>query len=202
MLIKKELATHENFNEISNILLNKSILIVKDKKFRLCEIEFYYCDNDHKDDYTHCSDDQLDFGIFYFHKYKNGTYKSGTYKGLDLTFGNREKNTYFGILIRSIMDLDSNEFTEGPCKCVNKILEQFNFTTVNEFMNNKPSKLNIYDEKYEIYLSECDLKDQDIFVGPRVGLSDKYPEYLNKNYRYAILTKSIKKQKKFEKIKI
>ena len=58
MQITKELANNKKFNDIADILLNKTKLVVKDKEYRLCEIEFYYCDEtDHHDDLTHCDDD-------------------------------------------------------------------------------------------------------------------------------------------------
>jgi hypothetical protein len=192
--------THNQFNDIADILLNKSQLVVKDKRFRLCEIEFYYKGKDHEDTYTHCSDDQLEFGRFYFHKFKNGSYKSGTYKGMDLTFGDKKNNLYCGILIRSMMDIDTNDFIEGPCKCVNKILEIFGFDDVAGFMAEGDDRkvIDIYKKKYQLYIQDtATLNKEDIYVGPRVGLSDKYPDYKLKDYRYATMIKLIKKQKKF-----
>lgn len=194
MSITKDLCNLAKFNEISNILLNKSVLCVGERKFRICEIEMYYRDKDHDDQYVHGDNDQLDFGIFYFHKYKNGSYKSGTYKGMDITLGNN--GTYFGILIRSIMDVKTHELIEGPCKSVNAMLAEFKCHDVKEFMSNKPKKLSIFDKKYGLYIEQTnDLKSEEIMCGPRVGLSAKYPDFLNKDYRYAIFSNKIKKQK-------
>lgn len=66
---------------------------------------------------------QKNLGQWYFHKFGK-SYKSGTYKGLDITFG-KGSIAHGGILIRAISQLDPppvNEFIEGPCNCVNKIL--------------------------------------------------------------------------------
>ncbi len=66
-----------------------------------------------------------------------GNYKSGTYKGLDLTFGIPDRSIG-GILIRSLMPVSvekdgdvikviggsKDTFIEGPCNCVNKILQE------------------------------------------------------------------------------
>ncbi len=49
----------------------------------------------------------------------------GTYKGLDITFGKGDV-AHGGILIRALSSLDPapvNEFIEGPCNCVTKIME-------------------------------------------------------------------------------
>ena len=63
-------------------------------------------------------------GKWYFHK-MNGAYKSGTYKGLDLSFGN--ENATGGILLRAIREVTlpstMGDFIEGPCNCVNRILQ-------------------------------------------------------------------------------
>jgi len=194
----KEVFKHTDFDKIADKILNKSVLMIKNKKFRICEIEFYYTNKEHNDEYTHCSAEQAKFGLFYFHQYKNGTYKSGTYKGMDLTFGNDK--LYCGILVRSIYNIDDDEFIEGPCRSVNKILELNEKDDVADFMKGKKSIM-LYDKNDYLYLrSTTSLEKEDIYKGPRVGLSDKYPDFLNKNYRYATMIKKIKKQKKFEKI--
>jgi len=196
---------YKNFNKIADTLLNDTLLIVKNNRFRICEIEFYYKGEEHEDKYTHCTDDQLSFLSFYFHKYKNGTYKAGTYKGMDLTFGN-EKDIYYGVLVRSMLDLDSNEFIEGPCRCVNKILELNECKTVKDFLDNKKLPLKLYSTNQNIYIRDYntqekkEIKKEQIYIGPRVGLSDKYPKFVNLNYRYAIMIKKIKKQKKFNEL--
>ncbi len=192
-----------NFNEISNKILNQTVLVAANKKFRICEIEMYLNSESHPDTYTHSHKDQQSFGKFYFHKYSNNVYKSGTWKGLDIVLGDKSK--YFGILIRSMVELDAdnkeilNEFIEGPCRCVNKILEQFDSNNVSElFAKQFPNQTQIDFEtnpQFKLEFSN-NLGFEEIYEGPRIGLSDKYPEYMNKNYRYAIFTKKIKKNSK------
>ncbi len=183
-------STEKLFEEYAEKLLNQTILKVKDKKYRICEIEMYYRNDNHKDDYTHCDPMQLEFNKFYPHRFKNGTYKSGTYKCMDIAYGNKETNTYFGILIRSIKNIDTNEFFTGPCISVNQILSLYGCSEFSDFL-----KKNSVDE---FKLEKCDLPYENIFIGPRVGLGDKYPEFKDKKYRYATHIKSIKKQKIFE----
>lgn len=190
------------FNEIADILLNKVNLNIKGEKYRICEIEFYYHGDGHKDEYTHKDKDQLTFKKFYFHKYKTGSYKSGTYKGMDITLGNN--TTYFGILIRSICNIQTNEFIEGPCRTVNKILELFGVSDVSQFMINKNNILSIDDASNELFIElNNTLQKEDIYQGPRIGLSDKYPAFRNLDYRYAVKIKNIKKERsKFKKITV
>ena len=54
-------------------------------------------------------------------------YRGGSYKGLNLTFGKGDKGDG-GILIRALSKIDEEtgnpaDFTEGPSKSVDKILE-------------------------------------------------------------------------------
>lgn len=179
--------------DIPELMLNKSILQVNNKNFRIIEIEFYVNSKEHNDEYTHGSDEQHTYGFWYFHKYKNGTYKSGTYKGLDLTLGN--KDTSYGILIRSIQDLSTNEITEGCCKCVNLMLSSYNVDTISEFTNNK--EMSCIDNTRNFIIKDFDLEKYKIYDGKRVGLSDKYPDYRDKPYRFAIMIHKLKKHAKY-----
>jgi hypothetical protein len=134
-------------------------------------------------------------GVFYFHRYHTGKYKSGTYKGLDITLGAPDIPIYFGVLIRSIMDLDTQQFVEGPCRSVNLFLEQFGCTTVDQLVINKELPLKVYDPHNHFYLThDCDLSPETIHKGSRIGLSDKFPEYQNRSYRFAIMINHLKKR--------
>jgi len=113
------------FIQITDFLLNNCILSVNNNEYRICEIEFYYSSEEHKDSYNHCNKQQLIFGSWYFHRHSNGTLKNGNWKGLDLTLGS--ENNYLGVLIRSIFNVNTKIITEGPCLVVNKILEENGF---------------------------------------------------------------------------
>lgn len=192
---------YDNFMDLADILLNKTLLKVNHKIFRICEIEFYYFSKAHPDAYTHCSDEQKMKCKFYFHKYKTGAYKSGTYKGMDITMS-PDDVAYCGILIRSILDVDTDEFIEGPCCTVNTILRQYKFDNVSDFVAGKKLPLDIYDEEHKLFIVDTNnLKHERIYKGPRIGLSNKYPEYQNAKYRYAIMINRIKKKRKtFDRI--
>src|SRR5579872_5909675 len=132
-----------DFYDIANTLLNKRVLLIKDKEYNLCEIEIYLYSEDHPDVYTHCHPDQLSQGNFYFHKAstkKGAKYRSGTFKGVDLTYGcnhhedGKDSKVYCGILIRSILSSD-NELITGPCKVVNHILSQYNVESIDELVD-------------------------------------------------------------------
>lgn len=187
---------HINEQDVQNIaksLINTYVLVVDDKEYRLAEIEFYIKSSNHNDQYTHGDLNQKKFARWYFHRYPNGSYKGGTYKGLDLTLGN--DSTCFGILLRSIYCTDSEELIEGPCRIVNKILELNNVKDVAEFMKNKKDPLNARNTKNFHIKYRTQLAQEQIYKGPRVGLSDKYPEWKDINYRFLIKKNMIKKNK-------
>ena len=184
------------FLGIANVLLNKYYLRVNKSKYRLIEIEFYLKCNGHSDPYTHCDPDQLLMRSFYFHKFKTGTYKAGTFKGLDLTFGDANTDSYFGILIRSVQKISKNSdnIIEGPCNTVNAFLKEYDCSSIMEFTKGK--NLNIFSNKHNFVLvKDKTLEERQIWMGPRIGLSNKYPDYQNSNYRFVSDKSKIKKRK-------
>lgn len=177
-------SNEEKFKKFATYLLNQFEMKIGNDVITLEELEIYYKSEDHQDNYTHQCKDQLTNKMWYFHQYHNGTYKSGTYKGLDITFGNKEKSIYGGVLIRSINNSTTNEFITGPCNTVNYMLKKMECKEVEDLVA-KMSSLNICNNKNPFYLVENSESKQDkIFTGPRVGLSWKYPTFLTKEYRY------------------
>jgi hypothetical protein len=158
------------------------------KSYRISEIEFYIYNDEHKDEYVHRSSEQQTMNKFYFHKYNNGSFKSGTWKGVDLCFG--EENKYYGVLIRSIVELDTGKNIEGPCKSVNEILSNYGCTVVSELSNKYPQifQLDFFDPQNPLHIVKSDdstTNDLTIYKGFRFGLSDKYPLFKNMFYRYS-----------------
>lgn len=191
----RQYCTLKDFANIAQIILNRLELVVKSTHvFRICEIEFYYFSEQHPDRYVHCSRSQLQSQMFYFHQYPNGTYKNGTYKGMDITLGHEERNVYVGVLIRTIMDRATGAVIEGPCRSVNRILELNGVKEVKELLPQR-ELIPCFRENDKLYLRECDSSSEAIWVGPRIGLSDKYPQFRDVHYRCVVLPKKIKKQR-------
>ena len=192
--IKPATVSDQYFNQLADELLNHSYLQSKNSKYRLIEIEFYLKNTIHNDEYTHCNEDQLLFHTFYFHKFKTGTYKAGAFKGMDITLGDTDKKVYFGVLIRSVQNSVTREIIEGPCNTVNCLLADCECASIMDLTNG--SNLNIFDNDsgFKLCFSNKLIQHQ-IYAGPRIGLSEKYPLYLNKPYRYAIRKEKLKKKK-------
>ena len=153
--------------------MNEYLLIINyDFVYRISEIEFYFNDsNVHPDTFTHGDEMQKQIGQWYFHRFGK-TYKSGTYKGMDLSFGKGDQ-AYGGILIRAITSvcafgckhLPPNDFIEGPCNTVNKILEHNSSETlalkeVKDFVALDDFSTDAFNSSSRLYLSKVgDQKD-------------------------------------------
>ena len=157
----------DDFARIANELLNKWILKVGGSQYRIAEIEFYYKDDnqEHDDSYIHGHAQQRQKGKWYFHG-----------AGIDITFGNGK--AFGGILIRAMVNIDTNEYFYGPLVCIQELFRNFS-TIFNTEINFGlvPSKNNqVIEEK--------------IIRAPRVGLNPtKNPEMWNELYRFLIIPK-------------
>ena len=219
--------------------MNDYLLTVNgDYKYRISEIEFYY--NDlvegkkvaavlHPDTFTHGDEMQKLSGQWYFHKMNGKSYKVGTYKGLDLAFG-KGQHAVGGILIRAITSvgavngkhLPPNEFIEGPCNTVSRILEhntptgQEKIKEVKDFVVLDNFTTDAFTAGSRLYLSKITPKDLNtlnlswkagggaspLFRGPRVGLTlnryDQYkPAYWLRDYRFVAYPEKHKKMAAF-----
>ncbi|CAG8484578.1 hypothetical protein C2G38_2166252 [Gigaspora rosea] len=111
---------------IANFLLRSTRLhLPPERTFTILEIEFYLRDevNDHFDPFSHGHEHQQTCGEWYFHHVGRLGYRGGSRKGIDITFGSKNRNIYGGILIRAIRDDKTNQVIEGPSLVVDKILE-------------------------------------------------------------------------------
>jgi len=82
------------FKRIAEELFNNYLILKQpDKEYYFTDIEFYFLSPLHQDFFTHAGEEQTEIGNFWHHK-------SG---GIDLTFGDKEKEFWGGILIRGII---------------------------------------------------------------------------------------------------
>ncbi len=192
--VNYEILDSDDFTREADILLNQTYLKINDHSYRLVEIEFYLKNIYHPDLYVHSNPEQLLKNKFYFHRFGNGTYKAGTFKGMDITFGDTDTDTYFGILIRAILDTETDKLIEGPCNVVNHILSKYDCDSIMALTKN--SALSIQKNKLDFVLRRtAQFVPEPLYVGPRIGLSEKYEVFQTQPYRYVIFRNRIKKQK-------
>jgi len=172
------------------------------KTYRIVEIEYYYISSEHSDPYVHQDPHQHNWLCWYFHRQNGKSYKSGTYKGLDISIGsinspiltsNPSHSGVGGLLIRSIINNETGEVTQGPCKVVNELLGE---TPVPDFVDELQNAALTTTLPVEIYSQDLltfertKSNGMTILRSPRVGLTFKRitptqgKEYLMAPYRY------------------
>ena len=190
-----EITQPENFAKFIIVILNGIEARINYKPHRIGEVEIYYHCDHHPDNYVHQDELQCDFGKLYFHRFRNGSYKGGNYKGCDMTFG--KDRVRLSLLIRTIQNLETGEIISGPCNVVNYLLRSLNYLSIKNLVDELGnfSILTSNPAFYLLPLREC--SQDKIFHGPRVGLSDKYPEFKDRLYRFVSnsMYKGVKKQK-------
>jgi len=169
---------------------------INGKHHKIAEIEFYLKDDNHFDTFTHCDEQQLTCGQWYFHKTGNG-YKGGSYKGIDITFS---KRGYGGILVRAIMEIESEKYIEGPSLVVDHILSTSGAKDIVELTKNKNFSWNVlFNDSNILSLkpsSELDVRE--IYSSGRVGLvlrTDVHAVFALRPYRYLTYPLLVKKGK-------
>lgn len=148
--LQNEKIDSASFNEIADFLLNKYVIRVGDKKYRLLEIEFYLYSSSHPDLITYPRVDK-EGGNWFFHQ-----------SGVDICFQSScvpaskdnkycldKANNFGGILIRSIIELDKDmnyksdsksdpKPVHGPIKCMDALFKTFGALKGNREINQIP----------------------------------------------------------------
>ena len=90
------------FTEIAATLQHQLVVRTESKTFRITELEFYYHSRNHPDPYVHKGAEQLKHLHWYFNQATS----------LDLTFGDRDTNSFGGILLRGLQLLSTDPTDE------------------------------------------------------------------------------------------
>lgn len=185
----------KGFNKVAKLLLLQSNLIVANKAYELLDIEFYfYNEKIHPDPYSHSFQyassvrkKQSVTGSWYFHRFTGIEKYTHTRRGLDITYGNGEKQRYGGILIRAIKNLQENRIISGPSRVVGEIIlaanDPRNLARIAFDMNAGVA----FDPKQLLHISPIkNPRTIPVFSSERFGLSDKDPGYRKKKYRFFV----------------
>ncbi len=201
-------ATPDTFINIADTLLNDTELMAgAHTVFYIAEIEVYLTSTSHPDPFTHCHPEQQSIGKWYFHRAGKTLYRGGTFKGLDITFGAESVNNapvHGGILIRSLIEgTRDGPIIEGPCKCVNRLLEVTNSGSIVDLVN-KIGARDVWDTDSILHIrSTVDWRNVllgRVYMSARVGLNASRHVngtiYAEMPYRFVTQPSLIKKQRK------
>lgn len=179
------------FHRIATKLFSKYTLRINNHAYQIAEVEFYLNCDIHPDSFTHSHKDQATCNQWYFHKIGD-SYKGGTYKGLDMTFGNEG---YGGILIRSLLCLETDTYIEGPCKVVNLILELTGKNSIADLVADAAYNKNVFLTSL-LFLQKTDKREVEVQTSARVGLklnNAKQIDYVMRPYRFLCYPKRVRK---------
>lgn len=153
-----------NFDELAGNLMQNLCLYVGENRYQVTECEIYYYDktNKHFDPYCHKSNFQLKCGTFYYNGF-----------GLDLTFGNSERNIFGGVLIRGIKSISENTFINGPIKVMEELIDNIGSAFD---QSNKHFYIDVFENQ--------DKTNNTIYKTSRIGLPKKDEDYFLRHYRY------------------
>jgi hypothetical protein len=185
----------KGFNKVARLLLLQSNLIVANKAYELLDIEFYfYNEKIHPDPYSHSFQyassvrkKQSVTGSWYFHRFTGIDKYTHTRRGLDITYGDGEKERYGGILIRAIKNLQNGRIISGPSRVVAEIILAANDPLRLERIAFDMHAGLAFDPKELLHISSLETpRPITVCSSPRFGLSDKNPEYRKKKYRFFV----------------
>jgi hypothetical protein len=160
------------FDKVAELLINNHLLIAGEAHYEIKEVEFYYLSESHDDPYVHKNERQGKFGSWYFHRLISFEDYKHPRRGLDLTFGNKEKKIYGGILIRAIKPIDGNEYTQGPSRVVGKLLDNLETSKIQYHLEN-PDEVpeNVaFNSETSLHIIESKPLNIEIYTDKRFGL--------------------------------
>lgn len=163
---------------------------------RFTEIELYWNGPAHPDTFTHGDPMQRECGRWYFHR-SGETYRGGTYKGLDIGFG--RDDVHAGILIRGVERLSDGLLVDGPCMCVDHVLETTGHRTIDALVDGFDRSVDAAPESPLYVTIDDPPRDVRIVESPRIGLTLKRgvlgerARFLARPYRFLCEPARIKK---------
>lgn len=185
----------KDFHKVATLLLLQSNLMVAGKAYQFLDIEFYfYNEKIHPDPYSHSFQyassvrkKQSVTGSWYFHRFTGIETYTHTRRGLDITYGDGEKERYGGILIRGVKNLQDGRVISGPSRVVAEILLAANDPKGIERIAFDMHSGLAFDPKELLHIRSLESPRQiPIHSSMRFGLSDKDPEYRGKKYRFFV----------------
>ena len=184
------------FREVADLLLNRTTWQIGQVPHRILEIEVYWDGAGHLDTFTHGDPMQREFGRWYFHR-QGGEYRGGTYKGLDIAIG--RDDVAAGILIRGAERLADGLVLDGPCTCVDHLLEETESKSVRALAESFDRAIDPSSDGSPLFLEPADHRGLELCEGPRVGLTlkrgvlEERARFLARPYRFLSEPAKIKK---------
>lgn len=155
-LIVKE-ANEEGFRKITQKLFDQYVINTHSGLYRLTEVEFYWNSKSHSDKTTYEPKHyERKRGDWFFH-----------YSGVDIALKN-DDDGFGGILIRTIMDVDTGIYYRGPQVCMMRLF----------------SGANAFSPSFRAEIIPHNFEKSTILSQPRIGLGKNAVESGTDKYNY------------------
>lgn len=172
------------FDQLAITLLRQTVIVTPKNEFNLREVEFYLYDEVlHPDTYAHKNKRQSEFGEWYFHRFTDiEPFLKSNRNGVDITFGNKERKIYGGVLIRKIENVKTKELIVGINKVARELIENIGRENVNDIALGKGQF--VFDKESKLYLRVGNPNfSKAIYKTQRYGLTFKNEEKANLYYK-------------------
>ena len=172
------------FDQLAVTLLRQTVIVTPKNNFNLREIEFYLYDEVlHPDSYAHKNKRQSEFGEWYFHRFTDiEPFLKSNRNGVDITFGNKEKGIYGGVLIRKIENVKTKELVVGINKVARKLIDNIGRENVNNIALGNGQLA--FDKEQLLHLKVGNPNfSKSIYKTQRYGLTFKNEETANQYYK-------------------
>lgn len=170
------------FDSLAKVLLNKCVIKVGAKTYRMLEIEFYLYSLKHQDLITYPRIDKG--GNWFFHQ--SGVdicFKSSLKPPVDGKFFLDESSKFGGILVRSIVEVDKDlnymintKPVHGPMKCLDALFKTFGAFDNNRYVSQIP-----YIAEYPSIKEEIIMQTQR-YIPIKDGARNKIKSVLSSTY--------------------
>ena len=172
------------FDSLAVSLLRQTVIATSKNNYNLREIEFYLYDEVlHPDTYAHKNKRQSEFGEWYFHRFTDiEPFLKSNRNGVDITFGNKEKGIYGGVLIRKIENAETKELIVGINKVARELIENIGRENVKNIALGTGQLT--FDKEQLLHLKVGNPNfSKAIFKAQRYGLTFKNEETANQYYK-------------------
>lgn len=199
---KNQAEVEQGFITIAKLLLLQNTLRIAGKPYQLMDVEFYfYNEKIHPDPYSHSFQypnsvrkKQSVTGAWYFHRFTGMATYTHTRRGIDLTYGDGDRQRYGGILIRAIKSLEDERIITGPSRVVGEVITAMeNSIELEKIALDMHAGL-AFATKCSLFLEPISfVTELSIYSSQRFGLSEKNLIYQQKHYRFTTDVSLLKK---------
>ena len=173
-----------NFNQIAIAVLRQCKIVTPKNTFNIREFEIYFYDEYlHPDPYADRDKRQLTFGEWNFQYFTDlETFLKSNENGIEITFGNEEKEIYGGLLLKTIENIKTGKLIVNKNNVVRELIENIGKDNVHNIAFGRGQFA--FDQQQALHLEVSNANfSKSIFKKQREGLEFRDQEKANQFYK-------------------